>query len=208
MFNISNKHEEFFDYLMDNAENFHRGALIAQEAMTDISKLPQHLDEIVQLEHKSDQTNQEIINKLSVIFITPIDREDFYRLTCHLEECIDYLQGALMRLNMYHIENLLPVAAKITEQIVQMAEVLKTIFSLLKNIDRNEAALMEKAESLSRLESDVDHIYREAISNLFDGKKDLFDVIRWKDILGTLEEAADKVEALGNIIKEVTMKYA
>lgn len=208
MFNISNKHEEFFDYLMDNAENFHRGALIAQEAMTDISKLPQHLDEIVQLEHKSDQTNQEIINKLSVIFITPIDREDFYRLTCHLEECIDCLQGALMRLNMYHIDNLLPVAAKITEQIVQMAEVLKTIFSLLKNIDRNEAQLMEKAESLSRLESDVDRIYREAISDLFDGKKDLFDVIRWKDILGTLEEAADKVEALGNIIKEVTMKYA
>lgn len=208
MFNISNKHEEFFDYLMDNAENFHRGALIAQEAMTDISKLPQHLDEIVQLEHKSDQTNQEIIHKLSVIFITPIDREDFYRLTCHLEECIDCLQGALMRLNMYHIDNLLPVAAKITEQIVQMAEVLKTIFSLLKNIDRNEAQLMEKAESLSRLESDVDRIYREAISDLFDGKKDLFDVIRWKDILGTLEEAADKVEALGNIIKEVTMKYA
>ena len=186
MFNISNKHEEFFDYLLDNAENFHRGALIAKEAMTDISKLPQHLDEIVQLEHKSDATNQEIIHKLSVIFITPIDREDFYRLTCHLEECIDCLQGALMRLNMYHIEELLPVAAKISEQLVQMAEHLKIIFSLLKNIVRNEAQLMEHAESLSRLESDVDRIYREAISDLFDGKKDLFDVIRWKDILGTL----------------------
>lgn len=208
MFSISNKHEEFFDYLMANAENFHRGALIAQEAMTDITKLPQYLDEIVQLEHKSDQTNQEIIHKLSVIFITPIDREDFYRLTCHLEECIDCLQGALMRLNMYHIDELLPVAAKIVEQIVAMAEDLKVIFSLLKSIDRNEAELMQRAENLSRLESDVDRIYREAISDLFDGKKDLFDVIRWKDILGTLEEGADKVETLGNIIKEVTMKYA
>ena len=100
------------------------------------------------------------------------------------------------------------MAAKISEQLVQMAEHLKIIFSLLKNIDRNEAQLMEHAESLSRLESDVDRIYREAISDLFDGKKDLFDVIRWKDILGTLEEGADKVETLGNIIKEVTMKYA
>ena len=208
MFSISNKHEEFFDYLMENAENFHRGALIAQEAMTDISKLPQHLDDIVNLEHKSDAVNQDIIHKLSVIFITPIDREDFYRLTCHLEECIDCLQGALMRLNIYHIDTLIPSAAKIMVQIVTMSEELKTLFSLLKNIDRNEAELMARADHLSKLESEVDHIYREEISDLFDGTKDLFDVIRWKDILETLENTADKVEELANIIKEVTMKYA
>lgn len=208
MFNISNKHEEFFDYLKENAENFRRGALIAQEAMTDISKLPQHLDDIVQLEHKSDEINQNIIHQLSVIFITPIDREDFYRLTCHLEECIDCLQGALMRLNMYHIDRLIPSTAKIMEQIVTMSDELTVLFTLLKNIDRNEAELMARADHLSQLESEVDQIYRKEISELFDGKKDLFDVIRWKDILGTLEETADKVEELSNIIKEVTMKYA
>lgn len=208
MFSISNKHEEFFDYLMENAENFYRGALIAQEAMTDITKLPQHLDDIVNLEHKSDAINQDIIHKLSVIFITPIDREDFYRLTCHLEECIDCLQGALMRLNMYHIDSLISSAGKIMAQIVTMSEELKVLFSLLKNIDRNEAELMARADHLGKLESEVDHIYREEISDLFDGTKDLFDVIRWKDILGTLEDTADKVEELSNIIKEVTMKYA
>lgn len=208
MFSISNKHEEFFDYLMENAENFQRGALIAQEAMTDISKLPQHLGDIVQLEHKSDAINQDIIHKLSVIFITPIDREDFYRLTCHLEECIDCLQGALMRLSIYHIDRLIPSAAKIMEQIVVMADELKALFSLLKNIDRNEAELMARADHLSKLESEIDQIYRKEISELFDGKKDLFDVIRWKDILATLEETSDKVEELSNIIKEVTMKYA
>ena len=208
MFSISNKHEEFFDYLMENAENFYSGALIAQEAMTDITKLPQHLDDIANLEHKSDAINQDIIHKLSVIFITPIDREDFYRLTCHLEECIDCLQGALMRLNMYHIDSLISSAGKIMAQIVTMSEELKVLFSLLKNIDRNEAELMARADHLGKLESEVDHIYREEISDLFDGTKDLFDVIRWKDILGTLEDTADKVEELSNIIKEVTMKYA
>ena len=54
----------------------------------------------------------------------------------------------------------------------------------------------------------MDKLYRMEISRLFDGTQDLFDVIRWKDILGTLEDTADEVEALGNIIKEVTMKYA
>lgn len=89
MFSISNKHEEFFDYLMTNAENFHRGALIAHEVMEDVSTISMHLKEIVKLEHTSDKTNQEVIFKLSRVFITPIDREDFYKLTCQLEDCID-----------------------------------------------------------------------------------------------------------------------
>ena len=113
-----------------------------------------------------------------------------------------------MRLNMYHIEHLIPSAGRIMEQIVTMADELKVLFSLLKNIDRNEAELMARADHLSKLESEVDQIYRKEISDLFDGKKDLFDVIRWKDILATLEDTSDKVEELANIIKEVTMKYA
>ena len=47
MFSISNKHEEFFDYLMTNAENFQRGAIIAHEVMEDVSTISLHLKEIV-----------------------------------------------------------------------------------------------------------------------------------------------------------------
>lgn len=46
MFSISNKHEEFFDYLVANAENFHRGAVIAHEVMQDVSTISLHLKEI------------------------------------------------------------------------------------------------------------------------------------------------------------------
>ncbi|WP_294145719.1 DUF47 family protein [uncultured Selenomonas sp.] len=208
MFNISNKHEEFFDYLINNAEIFHKGALLAQGAMKDPTKVDQHLKEIHNLEHEADTTNGEVIRKLSVIFITPIDREDFYRLSCQLESCIDYLHGALMRLDMYHIHEPLQASVDIMDKIVEMAGELKEIFSLLKDISRNEGHLIERADHLSHQESDVDKLYRMEISRLFDGTQDLFDVIRWKDILGTLEDTADEVEALGNIIKEVTMKYA
>ena len=58
------------------------------------------------------------------------------------------------------------------------------------------------------METNVDNIYRREISRIFQGDEPLPDVIRWKDILGTLEDASDAVEHLGNIIKEVTMKYA
>jgi len=96
-----------------------------------------------------------------------------------------------------------------TEQLVLMGEEMNNIFELLKDIDRNQANLMRHAERLNRLESEIDHLYRQEISRLFSGEeKDLLNVIRWKDILGTLEEASDNVETLANTVKEVTMKYA
>jgi uncharacterized protein Yka (UPF0111/DUF47 family) len=182
--------------------------LIGQAAFRDLSKLDQHLEEVIQLEHKADVTSMEVIRKISVIFITPIDREDFYRLTSQMESCIDHLQGAIMRLDTYHITQPSSAASEMMDHIVEMAGELEEIFDLLKDISRNEAKLFERAERLSHHESAVDKLYRKEISRLFDGSQDLFDVIRWKDILGTLEDTADEVEDLGDIIKEVTMKYA
>lgn len=212
MFNlsISNKHEEFFDYLIQNAENFHVGAVIAQMAFKDISTMESHLPEIIALEHKADAINHEIINKLAVVFITPIDREDFYRLTCALESCVDSLQGAVLHLDMYHVKRSLPTASVIMEKIVQMSLELKSIFEMLKNIDKNEKEILKAADHLSHLESEVDHLYRDEISRLFDDKNQIpiIDVIRWQDIYDALEDAADRVETLAYIVKEVTMKYA
>ena len=45
MFQISNKHEEFFDYLINNAETFNKGALIAQAARKDPTSHGHHLQE-------------------------------------------------------------------------------------------------------------------------------------------------------------------
>lgn len=208
MFSIGNKHEEFFDYLMENAENFHQGTLVAKEIVTDIANISLHIKDVAQLEHTSDKINDEVIMKLCKVFITPIDREDFYNLTCHLEDCIDQLHGALMRISLYHISQITPAAGEIIDQLEIMGQELKDIFSLLKNIDKNETELMDRSNRLSKIETEIDNIYRREISRIFDGHTELIDVIRWKDILGTLEETADKVEQLGNVIKEVTMKYA
>ena len=139
MFSISNKHEEFFDYLITNANSFKRGAIIAYEAMNDLTVLPERMKEITELEHNADKTNLDVMVQLARIFITPIDREDFYNLTCSLEECIDNLHGFLMRVDMYHIEKTTPAAVEGTKILVDMGDELNAIFELLKNIDKNQA---------------------------------------------------------------------
>ena len=41
---------------------------------------------------------------------------------------------------------------------------------------------MERANRLSKIETEVDNIYRREISRIFNGEMDLLDIIRWKDV--------------------------
>ena len=208
MVSFSNKHEEFFDFLIANAENFEKGAQLANEVMKDMSRISANMDEVSQLEHKADEINRQVVLKLSRVFITPIDREDFYNLTCNMENCVDSIHSTLMRVDLYHIKQTTPAAIQMSELLVTMSGEIKELFSLLKNIDRNEAELMSRAEHLSELESMADQIYRKEISRIFEGDMPVLDIIKWRDILNTMENVADRVERLGDTIKEVVMKYA
>ena len=46
MFSLVNKHEEFFDFLVTNAEYFHKGTLMAKEVLQDPTKLEKYSKEV------------------------------------------------------------------------------------------------------------------------------------------------------------------
>lgn len=208
MFNLTNKHSELFDYLIENAKRFERATVIAHETMVDLSVLPDRIDEIVSLQHQTEQTGLQAVIQLAKTFVTPIDREDLYLLSYHLTACTDCLHGFLMRVQMYNVTKTTPAAIQATEILTQMGKELVPIFENMKNINNNQTSLIHHAERLNRLESEVDHVYRKEVSRLFTEDVPLIDVIRWKDTIAMIEETADKVEDLSNLIKGVIMKYA
>ena len=208
MFSLTNKHSELFDYLIENAKRFERASVIAHEAMADISVLPERIDESVSLQHQTEQAGLQIVIQLAKTFITPIDREDLYLLSYHLTACTDCLHGFLMRVQMYNVTKTTPAAIQGTELLMQMGKELVPIFENMKHINNSQTALIHHAERLNRLESEVDHTYRKEVSRLFTEDIPLIDVIRWKDTIAMIEETADKVEDLSNLIKGVIMKHA
>lgn len=208
MFSLVNKHEEFFDYLVTNAEYFHKGTLMAREVMQDLSKLERACKEAHELEHKADAVTHEIVARMKRVFITPIDREDFYMLTSNLDDCVDDMQDVIMSLKLYHAGLAGQQHARMADILVEMSAEMIVIFRLLKDIDKNETEIAKRAQHINQLESEADQLYRDIISDLFDGSHEVMEIIRWKEIVEAMETTADQAERVGNIIKEVVMKYA
>ena len=99
-------------------------------------------------------------------------------------------------------------AISLTKLLIECTEALIQIFSLLKDIKKNELQIIDDAHKIERLESEGDRVYRHEMAYLFDKCKDPIELIKWKDILENLEETLDHCEKLSDMIRGVVMKYA
>ena len=61
---------------------------------------------------------------------------------------------------------------------------------------------------INRLENQGDRLYRRAVAELFSGDHRAMDVLRWKAVNETLEEALDGLENVANVIEGVVLKNA
>ena len=59
-----------------------------------------------------------------------------------------------------------------------------------------------------RLETEGDQLHRRTTALLFSGSYDAFTVLRWKDIVETLEGALNAFERTADIITSIALKHA
>ena len=195
MFNFKNKDSEFFDLFLESAQYFHKCAVMMDEVMQDYSKAEAKMREIIDLEHEADAVNDRIIDKLNQTFITPIDREDIYALANGLDDGVDFLQGTLQRVVMYHIGGVRDSAIALTKLLIECTE-------------ENQNEILKCTHRISSLESEGDRVYRNEVANLFENLKDPIELIKWKDLLEYLEDTLDHCEKVADMVRGVVMKYA
>jgi uncharacterized protein len=141
---------------------------------------------------------------LNQTFITPFDREDIHRLTSSLDDVLDFVNAAAVRMTLYRISSPPPAAADLARIIVTQAEELSKAVALLGDNQH----LLEHCVEVNRLENEADRISRKAIAELFESEKDPIQLIKLKELYEVLETATDKAEDAANVLEAVALKSA
>lgn len=208
MFNFKKKDNEFFELFIESAGYFHDCAVVMVEVMEDYKQAEVKMQEIIDLEHKADEVNDRIIDKLNQTFITPIDREDIYALANALDDGVDFLQGTIQRVVLYHAGEPRTGAVELTQLLIESTGELLRAFELLQNIKANQHEILEITRRLEKLESEGDRVYRRDVAHLFESCVSPIEVIKWKEILEYLENTLDHCEDIADLLRGVIMKYA
>ena len=69
-------------------------------------------------------------------------------------------------------------------------------------------AIMPHLIEVNKRENEADDLTRKVVSDLFDGKMQVLDVIKWKEIYTRLEHATDRAEDVTNILENICVKNA
>lgn len=198
------KEEKFF-------EGFQRQAMLIEEAARVLVGTFEHYDQLVpnmkkieDLEHQGDEVIREISLRMNKIFVTPIDREDIHELTSMLDDVLDYIRAAGMRLILFNVKAPTAPAKELAEVILKSAE---EIILALQKLQRFEK-VAPHTDKIREYEKLGDRINRSAVGDLFHNSLPVIEVIKWQEIYERLETAIDKCEDVAQIIDGISLKHA
>lgn len=197
---------KFFDMFAAIAANLIDGAKELHNLLDDwdYQRLPEAAQRLRHIENHGDEMTHQLLVKLNQTFITPFDREDIHLLASSLDDVLDFIYGATVRLVTYKISQPTPSARILSAIILKQAEELGKAVSLLEK----DHALLGHCVEVNRLENEADQIAQEAIGRLFDGGYDPITLIKLKELIEILEDASDKAEDAANVLETVVLKSA
>lgn len=163
-------------------------------------------DQLHEVEHRGDELNHEIIQRINSSFITPFDREDLQSLASHLDDCLDFIDEAGDLLVLYGITD---IPASLVSMLDIQIEVIKNCAELTAESMsslKSPVDLRDYWIEINRLENEGDLTYRRTLTALFDSGLDAITIIKLKDIIYSLESCTDAFEELANVIESLALK--
>jgi predicted phosphate transport protein (TIGR00153 family) len=197
------REETFFDLFKDAALNLLAAAKELKALVDDFREIDKKAAAIKTLEDKGDEITHTIIERLNRSFIVPFDREDIFGLAKALDDVVDWIEAASARMVTYKVPESTPETRQFADIIVDECKAIAEAIGHLRTLDRLSAPLME----INRLENMADQVQREAIGRLFADAANPIDVIKWKEIYETLEEATDQGEHVAHLLEGIHAKH-
>ena len=182
-------------------------ALLEMVSTADLDARKTLFKEIERLEHVGDDITHSIFLELSKNFITPFDREDIHQLASAVDDVADYIYGTANRIQMYNIATIDEPVVKIAELLVEMCTDIDKAIKELRSF-RNKRVIADACIRINSGENQADYVFTLAVARLFEFETNAIELIKQKEVLQTLEKAADKCEDVANVLETILVKNA
>ena len=203
---ISNRSGVFFDLFSAAAENVRESVELLRDLVTDYHEVELKARRIQEREHEGDTITHEVIQRLNTTFITPLDREDIYTLATALDDVMDAVEAAADLFVLHDIDEPRPAMIQQVDVLLRAAQQTEQALAALTSLDRSK--LEPYWIEINSLENEGDRLFRRSVADMFSGDHKAMDVLKWKDVTETLEEALDGLENVANVVESVVLKHA
>jgi predicted phosphate transport protein (TIGR00153 family) len=162
--------------------------------------------EISDLEHQGDKITHDTVLALHQTWITPLDRDSIHGLVSRLDDVLDFIDAAADRVALYQMETQRPEALEVAKILELSCSEIVRAMELLQNM-KEARSLLALCAQINRHEHDADLVFRRGLARLFNEKTEPLELMKWRDILESIETATDRAEDVANIIEGIVLEH-
>lgn len=175
----------------------------AVEALCDFCQDPtQEKGNFVKVKEKeADTIRRQLVEDINRTFITPIDRDDLYRLSTSIDDLADYAWTTVKEVRIYDIqpdEHLLAMA----RTLLQMADGL---LLCTQKLEKDHTGVAAEATKVKKLENALNVQFHQSIAELFE-TDDIKKILKYREIYSHMNHAADKGDFSADILLDIVVK--
>ena len=201
----------------------------ASNLCTTISALTKHLAspsaesaaEINRLVDEGHHLRDITLGALYGSFITPIDREDIYRIAIAIDHVLDYLKNTIREVEVLQVEP----DAWMERMTATLGEGCASLSQALSHFSTHKGASVAGMVKTRGAERRVEDMYRDALRDMFQGEQytrlaeagasttaiECLDFVlsrmKRREVYRHLSNAADRLAHAGEALRDVSIKY-
>ena len=152
-------------------------------------------------EKEADTVRRELVDDINRTFITPIDRDDLYRLSSSIDDLADYTWTTVKEIRIYDIQP----DAHLLEMARTLLKMADGLLVCVQNLEKNHAVVSTEATKVKKLENTLNVQFHKSIAELFEAD-DIKKILKYREIYSHMNHAADKGDFSADILLDIVVK--
>ncbi len=204
---IRTKEFNYFECFCEVAKIADDSASYLNQAILDfdVSRIPEHAENMHKLENAADIKKHELTKKLAHEFITPIEREDIATLSQQLDNIVDTVEDVMRRIYMFNVTALRPEAIEFSQLIARSCTMFSKLMDEFPNFKKSKT-INDLIIEINTLENKGDKLHADSLRRLFLEPAAPDERLVWMMIFDSLESSLDACENAADLIESIIMK--
>jgi len=193
---------DYFEMFVNGVQYALDAAKMLKSLLDDGRVTQERIVAVKKIENAADTHMHTLCERLNVAFITPIDRDDIYRIAKETDDITDSIERVANDLWVMHVDRITPDMRLMGQYVVDACEKLVQLMSEIKNHKKSNR-LYEYTVEINHIEELGDKCYKNAIWELFEKEKDPIALIKTQAVLKSLEDALDDCEDVADCVESI-----
>ena len=158
-------------------------------------------EQMAEIEHGGDVLRGELVTRLASVLVSPVDREDLFRLSRSIDDVLDNLRDFVREWDLYEIEggdSFLAILDAIASGVDDLRLAVRTIAS--DSRDTSQSALVSKKSA-----NEIRRLYDAEVGRLFRGELTM-EVLKSRELLRRLDVVGLRLNEAADVLSDAAVK--